>query len=502
MNRQDRRKRAREDSRKAVALRRALEQSSSTPEAVLAASHRLFELGRARDALPALRRACKQNSEHARLRTALAYALAASGKLNAAAAEYRTLLQRDPNSAPLLTNLAVLLMNLPGREQEALDLLSRAAEAAPDHANTVYTLAELYERQGRRAETFHHYRKAVTLLRRRVGSRPEPERCNDLVKLATALLWTGEPAAALAAFDRAIELRPDHALALARRGLALSRLRRIPEAIESFRRAAAAEPDYAEVRRAMGDLLLEAGERKAAESAYRAALKINPRDALANYFLAASRQSQTLEAPPAGYVEKLFDEYADAFDKHLVEILQYRGPELLCEAVGRVAQPPTAAWVIADLGCGTGLCGPLVHPYARRLIGVDLSAAMLAKARERGVYDELLQGDIAAALARFEAEIDLALSADVVVYLGSLTAVFAAVARALRPGGWLGFTAETHDGDGFLLDTTGRYRHSRHYLDAEAAAQGLAVAHAETIIGRYQSGQPVHQHLLILRRPA
>ena len=123
-----------------------------------------------------------------------------------------------------------------------------------------------------------------------------------------------------------------------------------------------------------------------------------------------------------------------------------------------------AAWTVADLGCGTGLCGPLIRPHASRLIGVDLSAAMLAKARERAVYDELLQADIAAALAGFEADLDLALSADVLVYLGSLTAVFAAVARALRPGGWFGFTTETHDGDGFLLDTTGRYRHSRRYL--------------------------------------
>ena len=34
---------------------------------------------------------------------------------------------------------------------------------------------------------------------------------------------------------------------------------------------------------------------------------------------------------------------------------------------------------VLDAGCGTGLCGPLVAPYARRLVGVDLSEAMLAR---------------------------------------------------------------------------------------------------------------------------
>ena len=47
-----------------------------------------------------------------------------------------------------------------------------------------------------------------------------------------------------------------------------------------------------------------------------------------------------------------------------------------------------------DLGCGTGLCGPLVRPMVDRLTGVDLSARMIEKARSLGVYDRLEQGDI------------------------------------------------------------------------------------------------------------
>ena len=57
-----------------------------------------------------------------------------------------------------------------------------------------------------------------------------------------------------------------------------------------------------------------------------------------------------------------------------------------------------------DAGCGTGLCGPLIAPYARRLVGVDLSERMLAQARARDVYDELVKGELTAYLGRLHGE--------------------------------------------------------------------------------------------------
>ncbi len=454
-----------------------------------------------RDALPALRRACARYPTEVPLRLALAYALATTGDAAAAIGEYRTLLRQEPDSAPLLTNLAVLLMGEGGADGEAQQALLRACELAPGHADAAYTLAELLERQRRTHEAFQHYRRAVILYPRRIGARPGPAQCHDIVKLATALMRTGDMTRALTLFDRAVAIRPNHPLALARRGLALAQLRRTPEAVESLRRAAAVEPDMAEVRRAMGDLLLQTGQNRAAATELREALRINPKDALARFFLAAAQKKQGVTSTPAAYVQQLFDDYAGRFDKHLVEVLQYRVPELLTEAIRKVTQPPSGAWTIIDLGCGTGLCGPLLRPHAKLLLGVDLSAGMLEKARERAVYDKLILGDLQRALSPFDAEIDLAVSADVLVYLGSLDAVFAAVRRALRPGGWFAFTAEDHDGDGFVLDATRRYRHSLAYLKAEAAAHALEIVHAEVIVARYEHLRPAHENLLILRRP-
>ncbi len=50
---------------------------------------------------------------------------------------------------------------------------------------------------------------------------------------------------------------------------------------------------------------------------------------------------------------------------------------------------------IVDLGCGSGAAGPALQSLGRALAGVDSSAAMLADAEALGVYDALLQADIA-----------------------------------------------------------------------------------------------------------
>ncbi len=99
--------------------------------------------------------------------------------------------------------------------------------------------------------------------------------------------------------------------------------------------------------------------------------------------MGGGRRSTSL--PPA-YVARLFDDYAWRFDKHLIKNLGYRAPALIADALSAVA--PGRGFVSAlDLGCGTGLMGAPLRERIDRLAGVDLSAAMIAKARERGLYD-------------------------------------------------------------------------------------------------------------------
>ena len=51
---------------------------------------------------------------------------------------------------------------------------------------------------------------------------------------------------------------------------------------------------------------------------------------------------------------------------------------------------------VADLGCGTGRTGEWLRSRVEAIDGVDLTPEMLARARERGVYRSLREGDVAA----------------------------------------------------------------------------------------------------------
>src|SRR5439155_27388275 len=97
---------------------------------------------------------------------------------------------------------------------------------------------------------------------------------------------------------------------------------------------------------------------------------------------------------------------------------------------------------ILDAGCGTGLCGEHVRPFARRLVGVDLSLEMLKRAGVRKLYDDLILGELTAFVGAAPAAWDLVVSADTLVYFGDLAPVMAAALRGLRPGGHLVFTVD------------------------------------------------------------
>src|SRR5262249_37322411 len=141
------------------------------------------------------------------------------------------------------------------------------------------------------------------------------------------------------------------------------------------------------------------------------------------------------------YVKVLFDNFASTFDVHL-QRLEYRAPELVVETLRENGLPAGRESDILDAGCGTGLCGTLLRDYARKLVGVDLSAGMLEKARASGRYDELTEGELTAFMRAHPASCDVIASADTLCYFGDLREPAVAAAAALRPGGRFAFSVE------------------------------------------------------------
>ncbi|RVU18053.1 class I SAM-dependent DNA methyltransferase [Methylobacterium oryzihabitans] len=246
--------------------------------------------------------------------------------------------------------------------------------------------------------------------------------------------------------------------------------------------------------------------REAARDAFARALALDPGDALGAGLHLAELGEASGEALSPAYVRALFDGYAPRFERHLVEGLGYRGPEMIREVLhdlaARRGRPPRFGRAL-DLGCGTGLVGAAFAGLVDTLAGVDLSPAMLARARAGGAYDRLAVGDLVGFLeAEPAGAADLIVAADVFIYLRDLAPAFAAAARALAPGGLFAVTLQTHPGAGAVLGPDGRYAHGEDALHAAREAAGLAMAAMTEAAIRRQNGAGVPGRIVVLERGA
>src|SRR5690606_19546826 len=121
-------------------------------------------------------------------------------------------------------------------------------------------------------------------------------------------------------------------------------------------------------------------------------LAVEPTSVKARHMRSACEGVDVPDRAADAYITEIFDAFASTFDEKLAK-LDYRAPALVAEAVDSLGLPPDGADVL-DAGCGTGLCGPLIAPHAKTLVGVDLSGGMIAEAEELGVYDELAVGEL------------------------------------------------------------------------------------------------------------
>ena len=260
-------------------------------------------------------------------------------------------------------------------------------------------------------------------------------------------------------------------------------------AAEMFEQALEQAPDWPPAWFALAEAREKLGDVDGAADAFRKSLEADPSDVQgAAARLALLGEAEPPDALPPAYVARLFDDYAPRFNAHLTERLGYRGPELIAEALDAVAPGRRFAHAL-DLGCGAGLMGGPVRERVDRLTGIDLSPAMIAKARESGLYDALETGDALGFLARSPSPaFDLVLAADALCYFGDLKPLFAACRRALSSGGLLAFSLETFDGEGFRLQKTMRFAHAASYVEATARDAAFAPLMLRRASTRFEAG--------------
>ena len=253
------------------------------------------------------------------------------------------------------------------------------------------------------------------------------------------------------------------------------------------------KPDYAVAWFALAQVREKMDDRAGAIAALQKASAADRQDRHGAKLHLMRLGAAPLAAMPESYVRTLFDAYAPKFDTALTERLSYRAPELLLRAV-EASGVALKFGSLLDLGCGTGLAGVAFRPYCDWLVGVDLSPAMLAQARGKGLYDRLVEAEIAAFLATeaaTQARYHLVVAADVFMYLPDLAPVLQAAARVLSPGGTIAFSVEMQNGRGVILRETLRYAHGEDHVRAALAAAGLKPISLDFASPRTEKGEPV-----------
>jgi len=183
----------------------------------------------------------------------LAQQLRMAGDGEAAIQELHEAMKLDPAAADIRAHLARQLRDL-GRFDEALAEAQKAVETDADCLLAHQLLSELYRMQVG-AEGNEAISKAAGELEEVLRIEPKDPRALQLVAAYYAELRDDERA--VGAWDRLLALNPGSFEAWMRRGMHLRALGRVEEARKSFEEALALEPDSADARASMGDVLAE-----------------------------------------------------------------------------------------------------------------------------------------------------------------------------------------------------------------------------------------------------
>ena len=399
-----------------------------------------------------------------------------AGHLSEAEQLFRQVLTIDRHHADSLNLLGAIGLQR-GQLDIAVEFLGKAIAIQGTSAVYHYNLANALKGLGRLEEAVGVYDTAISL---------KPDFVEAHSNLGNALRDLGRLQEAVIAYNAAIRFKPDAPVAYCNLAALQLQLRQFDAAVAASNAAIRLRPDYAQAYCNLGNALQGLGQIDSAIVAFQRAA--------AHGYEAARHMAAALSGvnngrPPDGYVAELFDSYAATFEQVLVGDLKYQTPQILKDLVSK-ASPGRRFVKMADLGCGTGLVGAVFRDIADRITGIDLSTKMVRIADNKKIYDRLVIGDIADSLNKAAERFDLFTLADVLIYVGDVRAVFSAMAASASPKSLMAFSAEICGGNDFQLLQSGRYAHSRKYLETLLAEVNAFPLVWETHPIRLEKGEP------------
>jgi Flp pilus assembly protein TadD len=186
--------------------------------------------------------------------------------------EIRMALATEPMNANLHMLLAICLVNEPTRLDEAKTEAQQAVGLEPDEPSFHYVLAVVLKERKEYAEARKYFRSSLSL---------DPTMARSWSGLAHLELLESNWQAALDTVEKCLQIDPDNTEARNFRTIALERLGRGREALNSARESLREAPDDATSHAAAGWAALNNGKHEEAQIHFREALRLNPNDEFA-----------------------------------------------------------------------------------------------------------------------------------------------------------------------------------------------------------------------------
>ena len=415
-----------------------------------------------------------------------------SGKHAEAKSLYKKILSSNPQHLDANYLLGTLLAEQ-GDLSRALKQLKVAESIAPQSHLVKNNLGNVYRLQGDFQSASQCYEQALSL------NPSMPEACNNLAIVYRRL---GQDDLAMESFARAISLKPDFIEAIYNQGKCYSDRQQTEDAKACFQRALDIDSNYAPAHYELGVCEMPRGNKENSSQAmqhFRRYLALAPNDPLGARMNVAYLSGTDLpEKHPAELVCKIYEKKAASWDADVqASDKQFLGPQHIEKAITTYYRAATELQVL-DIGCGTGLCGTFLRPMASRLVGVDLSPQMLSIAKQKNLYDELIESDIENYLVQSSTTFDLVTASGVLIFFGDLNAVLQKIRAVLKPNGRLIATLyHSEEGDVSIRQNI-HFAHSEAHIRQVAKNNGFDHIALSPIVHEYESHQPQAGFLVTL----
>ena len=419
----------------------------------------------------------------------LAAVLKQNGRINESILISQKSVQLDPQDAEAHNNLGTLLQQQ-GKLKEAEASYGKAIELKPDFTHAHFNLGNMLKVLGRLKEAEVSYRKAITF---------KPNYAEVYNNLGVLQLQQGRLKEAEASYSKAITFKPNYAEAHINLGKALNIQGKLKEAEASFRQAITLEPDLAVAHYNLGKVYKKISKKSKAIECFEKTLKLSSED-----LLGAALQLATLgkRKIPVKTPEKFMHEFYKKKSKNwdnFEKTNTYRG-HLLIENAFKKTHITSKKIDILDMGCGTGSLAKILRPYARTLVGVDLSPDMLFKAEEICLYDALYKKDLNQYLSEVLNHYDTIVAAAVLIHFYDLDNIFLLIKESLKLNGKFIFsifeeTKKKKDLNSFLM-----YAHSDNYITSLANSLNLKTIYKQKDIHEYHNGVSVPSIIYVLEK--